>query len=208
MVQLLRPLLDVEGLPTELLEDKIWDHAQEGLLSLREHYRSLYTSQYQSTLQMIATLHLIDVIARCLPFAVETSSNIGLEAIQFGLDILNESRARFPVAGAFQEMLRKTATDCGISLSKILAEPAGLPQDVEAYRLDDLIDACTRPTYVQPISEIQSRYSPSFTADWIAIGSSFGFHQATSGSSKMPSHSIEQKRARGRMQIGNLLNAN
>lgn len=67
VVQLLRPLLDLEGFPVELVEDTIRNHAQQGLFFFEEHYQLGYTSQYQPTLQMFATLHLIDVVARFFP---------------------------------------------------------------------------------------------------------------------------------------------
>jgi hypothetical protein len=64
-------------------------------------------------------------------------------------------------------MLRRTTNECGIRLSKSVDEPMNpRPHDKDIYRVDDLIDACTRPTCIQPVDEIHSRYSTSFSVDW------------------------------------------
>jgi hypothetical protein len=122
---------------------------------------------------------------------------------------LNESQARFPVAGPLQELLRRTANECGISLSQSTDEPmATHRQAVDIYRVDDLINACTRHTYVQPVKEIHTRYSPSFSADWAFHAPAFEFRPTTSGSTRMHIPSIEERGTRNLMQIRNLLNTN
>lgn len=207
MVQLLRPLLDFDSFPTALVEDAIWDHAQRGLFFLGEHYRSQYTSQYQPTFQMFAVLHLTDVIARFFPDGTGGSNKNGPEAIQFGLEVLREFQAGLPVAGPLQEMLRKTAIECGIRLAGNLDElMVPRPPNKDVYRIDDLIDVCTRPRYVQPVEEIRSRYIPSFSADWASHSASFGFYERPPGTSRMRLSSTEERGARNLMQIRNLLN--
>lgn len=206
MVQLLRPLLDLDGFPTEVLEDTVWNHAQQGLFFLGEHYRFQYTRQYQSPLQMFAALHLTDVIARFFPHAVGGYSETSTKTIGFGLDLLNESQARLPVAGPLQELLRRTANECGISLSQGTDEPVVANRQVmDIYQVDDLINACTRYTYVQPIKEIHSRYSPSFSTDWASHAPAFEFRPTTSGS-RMHIPPIEESGSRNLMHIRNLLN--
>ena len=168
VVQLLRPLLDLEGFPSVLVEEIIWSNAQQGLFLLDQHYRTQYTCQFQPVLQMFAVLHLIDVIARFFPLGVDIPSKDGASAVQFGLEVLMESRAGFPVAGPFQEMLRRTAIDCSIRLPKNLDDLMAVPRQntKPVYRIDDMISACTRPTYVQPVAAIHKKYSSTFSADW------------------------------------------
>ena len=108
---------------------------------------------------MFSILHLADPVARFFPEGIEGGSKDGPEAIQFGIEALMQSRTGFLVAGPLQEMLRKTAEECSIRfpMNEVMAAP--IPSR-EKYRVDDLIDACTRPSYTQPIGEIHSRLSP------------------------------------------------
>ena len=154
---------------------------------------------------MFATLHLIDVIARFFPRAVGRSGELGLEAVQFGCRILIESRDKYPVAGPLYEMLQRTASECGVSLPESLNRSiTANPRDNDIFREDDLIDACTRYTYLQPVYEIHKRYSSSFCGDWIAYGASPGFKSINSLDNGM--RLIEERGTRRVMEIHNLLN--
>ncbi|KAL2073464.1 hypothetical protein VTL71DRAFT_10788 [Oculimacula yallundae] len=46
IVQLLRPLLDLDGFPSSLVDGAIWEHAQEGLRLLENYYQPQYTFRY------------------------------------------------------------------------------------------------------------------------------------------------------------------
>jgi len=205
VVHLLRPLLDLEGFPSPLVEEIIWTHAQQGLFLLDEHYRTQYTCRYQPVLQMFSILHISDLVARFFPGGVEGGSKDGPEAIQFGTEALIQSRTGFPVAGPLQEMLRKTAKECSIRfpMNEIMAVPK-LPRGI--YRIDDLIDACTRPSYIQPVNEIHSRYLPSISVDWVAEGAVLGFIEPGSGARRLRVPSEDERGAQSLMQIRNLLN--
>jgi hypothetical protein len=200
-------LLDFEGFPSILVEEILWNHAQQGLFLLNEHYRTQYTCRYQPVLQMFSILHLVDVIARFFPGGIEGGSKDGPEAIQFGLETLMQSRSGFPVAGSLQEMLRRTATECSIRLPRNMVDLMVSPRPPkQIYRMDDLIDACTRPTYTQPVAEIHSKYAPSFSADWVIDGVSFGFQEPIFGATRLRIPSAEERGAQSLMQISNLLN--
>jgi hypothetical protein len=158
---------------------------------------------------MFSVLHLSDVVARFFPGGMESGTKDGPKAIHFGMEALMQSRAGFPVAGPLQEMLRRTANVCSIRLPRNLNDimpPPHHPQQI--YRLDDLIDACTRHTYTQPIEEIHEKYLPSFSADWITEGTSHGFLASASGPSRLKVPSAEERGAQSLMQIHNLLNTN
>lgn len=155
---------------------------------------------------MFAVLHLSDTIARFFPGGVEGRSKDGPEAIQFGLEVLMQSAVGFPVAGPLQEMLRREAKACSIRLPKSFDLMVSTKPAYPAYRIDDLIDACTRPTYTQPLNELIPRYVPSFSADWAVEEPSAGFRETTSGSS-MRGPSVEERgAAQNLMDIHNLLN--
>ena len=183
------------------MEEIVWKTAQEGLFLLDEHYRTQYTCRYQSVLQMFAVLHLTDVICRFFPHSIDGLSKDGSTAVQLGMEVLMQSFHGFPVAGPFQEMLRRTAKECFIPFPNAIRVPK------ERFGLDDFIDACTRPSYVQPAREIHNRYLPSFSVDWASDGGPYGFHEPAPGR-KLRGASAEERGAQSLMQIRNLLNTN
>ncbi|RDW58156.1 hypothetical protein BP6252_13567 [Coleophoma cylindrospora] len=212
VVQLLRPLLDLDGFPSSLVEEVIWSHSQHALYLLEECYQQRFTCRYQPVLQMFAILHLTDVVMRFFPHAVsgtEEKRRDGARAVQLAMECLMQSRAGMPIAGPMQEMLRRAAIECSMTLPSNLAElmaPAPVPSRV--YLLDDLIDACTRPSYVQPVSDIHQKYMPSFASDWVTIGGPFGFREPRAGGRGLRARSAEERGAQSLMQIRNLLNEN
>lgn len=123
--------------------------------------------------------------------------------------MLIESRDKCPVAGPFHEMLQRTANECGISLSERTDGPMTADlRSVNIYQEDDLIDACTRHTYVQPVTEIHKKYSSTFSADWASYGTSFGFQSAPVVDTRMRVASIDETSSRPVMDIRNFLNVN
>lgn len=208
VVQLLRPLLDLEGFPSSMVEGTIWTYAQEGLMLLDKYYRAQYTFRYQPVLQMLAALQLVDVVARFFPGGAAGGSKDGPEAIQFGMELLMESRMGFPVAGPLQEMLKRSANECAIRLPRNITELMLSQMPQEDYRIDDFIGACGRCTYVQPIFQAQLRYSPSFSSEWLSQGPAYGFQESTTGARRQRFPSAEERGAQSLMQIRNLLNTN
>jgi hypothetical protein len=197
-----------------VIEDVIWNHAQQGLFLLDRHYRTQYTCRYQAVLQMFAVLHLTDIIANFFPSQVDTVSKDGPEAIRFGLEALMQSRAGFPIAGTLQELLRRSAIQYSVRLPSniddLMAPPNRSMQPRTIYRMDDFIDACTRPTYIQPVKDIHDGLAQTFTADWMAECSSLGLKTAIDGSLaslRAPRKESEEERgAQSLMQISSLLN--
>jgi len=207
-LQLLRPLLDLEGFPSPLIEEVIWNHAQQGLFLLDEHYRTHYTCRYQPVLQMFGILHLTDVIAHFFSANVDGPSKDGPAVIQLGLEVLMESQSGFPVAGPLQEMLRRTANKYSDRPKSRKELARSSRNNHQVYNINDLIDACTRPSYVQPVAEIHHRYHPSFSADWASEGASIGLLEPISGARRFRGPSAEERGAQSLMQIRNLLNTN
>ena len=208
-VQLLRPLLDFKGFPVTAIEEVIWTHAQQGLSLLHEHYQNRYSCRYQSVLQMFSILHLVDVIARFFPGGIEGPTKDGPDAVTFGLEALLQSHIGFPIAGPFTEMLRQTARECSIRLPKNIDNlpTSRRSSNAQIYRMDDMIDACTMPSYVQPVGELHRRYHASFSADWVAEAESCGFPKSRPGNTRLVAETVEEKAAQNLMQIRNLLNS-
>ncbi|KAL3418448.1 Nitrogen assimilation transcription factor nit-4-like protein 2 [Phlyctema vagabunda] len=214
IVQLLRPLLDLEGFPVHDVDEIIWNHSQHALFLLNERYRIRYTCRYQPVLQMFALLHVTDVIVRFFPYPSEifgASQKDGKQAIEICLRCLMDSHAGFPIAGPLQEMVRRTADECSVQFPENLAEliePLTSPK--QAYRIDDLLNACTRLSYTQPVTEIHQRYSPSLNLEWTAESGAFGFRTSNEQGRKLEVrvYSVEGRGAQSLMYIHNLLNKN
>jgi len=211
VIHLLRPLLDLEGFSSMSMEAVIWNHAQQGLCLLDEHYRVQYSCRYQPVLQMFATLHHCDTVIRFFPEVVGETSRDASAAVRLGLETLRQSNAGFPVAATLQELLRRTANECSVPLPKgteKFVATTGALHNPYSYRMDDVIDACTRPSYVQSVEGIHSRYLASFPADWAAEGASFGFYDPPLGTKSLRGPSAEERGAQHLMNISNLLNQN
>ena len=197
----------MEDLPCDGIDEVIWKHAQTGIFLLDQHYRTQYTCRYQPVLQMFSLLHLCDVIARFFPRKVDSVTKDGSEAVRFGLEVLMQSRQGFPIAGAFQELLRRTAIECSVQLPKNLTDlmkPARPPMPI--FRVDDLIDACTRHSYIQPVTEILTLLDQNFRSDWIVQSPYHGFKDAASGAMSLRRSDTEERAAQNLMHISNLLN--
>jgi len=178
-----------------------------GLFLLDQHYRTQYTCRYQPVFQMFAILHLCDVIARFFPGKADDNTKDGQEAIQFGMEVLMQSYAGFPIAGTFQELLRRTAINCSVPLPKNLIEiMTPSRQSRPKYRADDFIDACTRPSYSQPIIDIEMRLEPQFTSNWDLQSPSQGFGDL--GRKTLRRSDDEERAAQHLIQISKVLNEN
>jgi hypothetical protein len=218
VTHLLRPVLELPDFNHTATRAVLWHHAQHGLHVLEEKYRAEYTCRYQPVLQMFSVLHLSGVVARQFPggvlgIGIEGSGRDGPEAIRLGMEALGQSRVGFPVAGPFQEMLRRTAVEGNIllptNLSEIMPPP---PSPKNIYQMDDLLDACTRPTYIQPFEEIHARFVASLSGQWGPEAAACRFLESISGTTNRIS-SAEERGAQSLidmsgMSIRNLLNSN
>lgn len=119
-----------------------------------------------------------------------------------------ESRVGFPVAGALQEMLQRSAIECSIplprNLTKLLKSPITSQRE---YGMDDFLDACIRPTYLQLVLDAYSKYLPSFSSDWTIEGPAYGFCDSTTGARRLRFPPADRRAAQSLMQIRNLLNS-
>ena len=82
----------------------------------------LVAISYQLALQMFAVLHLTNVVAWFFPGGVDIPAKDRPAAMQFGAEVLMQSRAGFAVAGPLQQMLRKTAHECCMAKKQGRAE--------------------------------------------------------------------------------------
>jgi hypothetical protein len=156
---------------------------------------------------MFAVLHFCDLIGQFFPEKANESVKDGPEAIQFGVEVLMESRLSFPIADTLQEVLRQIAVDHSIPLPVRLNTTPFLGQ--LAYSLNKIIDAFTLPSYTQPVCEIQAKFDPTFSANWIAEGPALRSRQVIAASRRLRTLNSEEDRgAQNLMNISNLLNTN
>jgi hypothetical protein len=185
----------------------MWQHAQHGLFLLEEYYHSLDICRYQPIVQMFAILQLTDVIARFFPDVTHNYGKDGPAAVRLAIDVLVKSSSGFPVARTFLELIRRTAKDVNIPLLNDLEEPIRRSYPSKSrFLLDDIIDACTRTTYMQPIQSVQMRFSPTISSDWVSTCTAFGIRQPGPDTACLRQPSAEEQGAQNLMRIRNLLN--
>lgn len=208
VTQLLRPLIDFPGFASISVEEDIFTHAQRGL-SLLQHYRDDFTCRFQPILQMFTVANLCDLIARY--YSVNSSPTVknASEALIFGLDVLQESYAHgsgFPIAGVLREILRLAPATYSNKIA--------LPQPYEyqlsqprKFSYEEIMDACTRATYFQPLWGVREKFEPGLGQDWLRQSARFGMRRPEAGDRSLRVVVGEPDRgANYLMQIKNLLN--
>jgi len=166
------------------------ENATKGLETL-DAYRKLYTCRYQLPFQTFCLLQMCDLLIRFSPAQPPAK-----DVVYFCLEALKESsngRGGFTICGPLQEMFRQSAVECSIPLPKDLYDLMGSSSQ---YSLDNLLDAYTRVSYVQPVSQITDKLDATFAQDW-----------AEEWQKLMETSTSARKRDGGRsMQIMSLLN--
>lgn len=212
MLQLLRPLIDLDGFPSVLVEEVVWTHAQHALFLLENYYRTHYTCRYQPVLQMFAISSICDLVARFFP--TKSTNDIrtkdGPEAITLGLEVLQDSLVGFPAAGAIHELLRRAAVGCSVRLPHSLDHLMAPPRSpCPTYSYEDFINVCTRPSYHQPVWSVREKFDKKLAEDWYNQSPEYGFKAPEPGERSL--RGLQNEPDRGvqyLMQITNLLNRN
>lgn len=149
MIQLLQPLLSLRYPYQESYEQLVRfvvDHAKKGV-ELLTRYESIYTNFYLSPLQLFCMVHLCDAAVR-----YDGQGQSTARTVEFCLTSLEEAKVGYPVAGPLQQMFRHSLTECSIPIPRNLQ---GMMGSVSArIGPEELLDACTRPTYKQPITQL------------------------------------------------------
>lgn len=176
MIELLQPLLSLHYFYQESYEQLVRfvvDHAKRGV-ELLTQYKSIYTNFYLSPLQLFCMVHLCDVVVR-----YDGHGGTTPRTVEFCLTSLEEAKVGYPVAGPLQQMFRHSLTEYKIPIPKDLE---GILAGVSArIGPEELLDACTRPTYKQPITQ----FIPNMEAD---LGQRFmdGWQRIAEGKSAEP----------------------
>ncbi|APA13797.1 hypothetical protein sscle_11g085670 [Sclerotinia sclerotiorum 1980 UF-70] len=201
-VHLLSPLL---AMGESSVDPLVWQHAQDGLNLVEDQYRFQYTCRFQPVSQLFAILHLSEVLIRAFPEIDQEFGKDGIASIKLATEILAESHKSFPIAGVFMAMLQETARRFLSRFPNALEDAFRLRRRNSKYHLDDAINACGGPTYVQPLEAIQRRFSPDMQSQWILHAAS-GHLRLPHETSTLQQPSLEETGAQNLMRILNLHN--
>ncbi|KAI4264980.1 MAG: hypothetical protein L6R38_009731 [Xanthoria sp. 2 TBL-2021] len=160
VVQHLTPLLQsgfFEGPNLQELRRLVIQHAQSGV-ELLEHYRRLYSARYLIPLLCFCIIHLGDALIRYSPEEPPASNTV-----EFSLMLLQQASVGFPICGPLQELFKRTAVDCGAKMPANVDEITG---PLRSYGVDDILDACTRLDYKQPVDQSTRHIDDNIAVDW------------------------------------------
>lgn len=170
------------------LRRMIVHHAQSGM-EILDHSRLLYSSRYHMPLLTFCTLHLGDALIRHSPREPPAST-----VVQYCLSTIKETRAGFAICGPLQELFRRTAVECGVELPKNMDDLMGPFQ----YAVDQILDACSRLAYTQPLDQALHHILSTIADDW-----SYEWRRIIIASRGAPGRQSSSGRY---LQIGSLLN--
>ena len=161
-------------------------------MDLLMRYKSIYTNLYLSPLQLFCLVKLADAVV-----GYDGHGSTTPRTVDFCLTSLEEAKIGYPIAGPLQKMFRVSLTEYRIPVSNELERMIGSSQQMGP---EALLDACTRSTYKQPITQIK----PNMEAD---LGQDFvnGWQHLNKARSRESSESESVGKGK-RVEIGSLLN--
>ena len=198
LVQLLQPMLHLPGLDNgsyEQLQDLLIQHATAGL-RLVVQYRNAYSSFFLSPLQLLCLVQLADAVLR-----YDGKGETTPQTIHLCLTSLEAAKANYPVANALEKMFRNSLAEYKIPIPE---EIELLVTKSDYLTPEELLDACTRATYRQPLAQIlpqmEANSGQEFITRWQHLLLQARLSEERSRSSLVTSGS------RKRVDIGSLLN--
>ena len=199
LVHLLQPLLQQDHFYHESYENLrklLIKNARLGL-ELQGQYSRLYTTHYLSPIQLFCLVHLCDAIIRF----DATDSASRTECIEFCLISLEQAKLGYTVAGPLQKMFHVALSDYDIPISRELESHIGSSVRIGP---EELLEACTRASYRQPIAQLLPNMAPRLAQEFIA-----GYQQKFQGRPSEQATAEASNPARGqqkRLEINALLN--
>ncbi|MCJ1437836.1 hypothetical protein MMC27_007223 [Xylographa pallens] len=160
IIQLLAPLVASGYFREEEdrhIRNTLTNHARNGL-NLIAHGNRLYSSRYGMPITAFCLLHMGDAL---IQYSMDES--LAPNVVTFCLDILQQNRAGFPLCGPLQQLFRQNAKDRGIEPEQDIKTMVG-PDD--RYGVDNILDACTRLEYSQPVDQIKRYIDRNIGGNW------------------------------------------
>ena len=186
IVHLLQPLFEVVGLDDaskEFLRESIVFHAKTGLTILGQ-YRRLYSSLYQSPLQLFCMVHLGDAMIK---FTKDDTSFPAADVVRFCMDVLEEAKIGSSICGPLQQMFGSAALELGVPM------PDDLKLEIRRcskHSPEELLIACTRVTFKQPITQILPMLDSSLVVDFPEVWQKMSANRLGGQRSREKDHSL------------------
>lgn len=170
-------------------------HARAGLRLLVQ-YRNIYSNFYLSPLQLLCIVELSDALIH-----YDATSESTPQTLHFCMAALEDAKGGYPVAGPLQKMFRVALADYNIPVPNEIEQIMG---PAASLGPEDLLEACTRATYRQPISQILHNMDVNLGEEFIEGWHHLEFREWTGRN--MPRAVPGGNRMR-RVEIGSLLNS-
>lgn len=145
------------GANLQELERLVVEHAQQGI-EILEHARRLYSARYSMPLIFFCIVHIGDTLIRYSPGEPAAS-----KVVEFCLGLLQQASAGFALCGPLQELYRRTALECEVHLPANIETLTG---QLGNYGMDDILDACTRLDYKQPVDQSIRHVADNVAEEW------------------------------------------
>ncbi len=130
-------------------------------MEMMNHYRRLYSSRFLPPLVTMCTVQISDAIIRCSK--EPRQSKLVRDTVLFCFAMLHESRMGFGICGPLQELFRRTVVGLNLEFPDSLQE---LMEPAQPFGVDDILEACTRLEYSQPLNQVLSHIDPFIGNDW------------------------------------------
>ena len=82
--------------------------------------------------------------------------------MQVCLSTIEETRVGFALCGPLQELFHRTAIECGVVVPDNVDSLIGTSK----YAVDQILDACTRLSYTQPLDQVLRHIVPAVADEW------------------------------------------
>ena len=121
-------------------------------MELLTQYKRIYTNFYLSPIQLFCLVILADAVVR-----FDGHGDTTPKTVEFCLTSLEEAKVGYPIAGPLQRMFRLSLTEYRIAVSDKLEKIIKASARIEP---EELLDACTRPTYKAPMPQLMPNMEP------------------------------------------------
>ncbi len=165
LLQLFQPLLHLDQYykaSHDYLQGLVVKHARVSLALLTQ-YRNAYTFRYQSPILLFCIVHVCDALVG-YDNGSDSQGPSNIEIVRFCLESLEVAKVGYPLAGPLQRMFRVALDNYNVSIPDELER---LCRPSSKYGPDELLNACTRPTYQQPINQLLPNLDPGLAQDFM-----------------------------------------
>ena len=159
LTELFSPLLgcfDDRALNEEF-RSLILANAREGRAIIRKSL-DMGICRFHTPPMIFCVVHVCDAIARC---SVDHSERV--DAAVLCLEALESNRLGFKISGPLLQMFHIQLDEYGVELPAETEDRYGRR---EQFSMEEVLDACTRLSYIQPSGQLVRWIDPSFQHDW------------------------------------------